>query len=446
MGGNASRGRWLLHWQQRRPSALRAAKQSRSVSGRSNQRSILQPATHEAVQFLQSKLAKIPHTFLGATSAQLQGANVPDSYGSSVQVSVQWDFLQPLHQQLVQEQLQPSLISHLGRGQLGFSMQRQGLTLQLQADRNTVVAMDPNRVQVSDPHGSGQVYWCESLLSVRQGAPPDLAAAVDDRLQQMQAQLTANNAEAWSQSEAEGAWLKRLGSPEDTAAWIRQDPWLRLGRPLFKHLPEQLSGLKLMNLMGSHGTKAVAAAVLGAQATCVDISPVNAAYGSKVAAAAAVEVDFVVADVLQLPPEQLAGGYHVVLLELGVLHYFIDLAPLMTVIAQLLRPGGTLLLREFHPVDTKLLKGKGKARKVAGDYFSQGLVSSSVAYSKYADAQNKDSTKVLLRQWGLGEVVTAVCEAGLVLQRLEEEPTVALEDAGLPKLFTLIASRPMQHS
>jgi hypothetical protein len=194
--GNASPSLWLLHWQQRRPSACRAAKQSRTVSGQSNQSSVVQPALHDAVQFLQSKLAtRFPHTFLGATSAHLQGANMPDSYASSVQVSVQWDFMQPLHQQLAQEQLQPSPISHLGRGQLGFSMQRQGLTLQMQADRNTVVAMDPNRVQVSDPQGSGQVYWCESLLSVRQGAPPDLAAAVNDRLQQMQAQLTANNAQ-----------------------------------------------------------------------------------------------------------------------------------------------------------------------------------------------------------------------------------------------------------
>jgi hypothetical protein len=59
--------------------------------------------------------------------------------------------------------------------------------------------------------------------------------------------------------------------------------------------------------MGSHGTKAIAAAVLGAQATCVDISPVNAAYGAKVAAAAGVQVDSVVADVLHLPPEKLTG-------------------------------------------------------------------------------------------------------------------------------------------
>jgi SAM-dependent methyltransferase len=67
----------------------------------------------------------------------------------------------------------------------------------------------------------------------------------------------------------------------------------------------------------------------------------------------------------------LAGQYDIVLLELGVLHYFIDLHPLMSKVQQLLRPGGRLLLREFHPVSTKLVSSKGKKHKVAGDYFSQ---------------------------------------------------------------------------
>jgi 23S rRNA G2069 N7-methylase RlmK/C1962 C5-methylase RlmI len=66
----------------------------------------------------------------------------------------------------------------------------------------------------------------------------------------------------------------------------------------------------LINLMGSHGGKAVAAALLGAEATCVDISPTNVSYGCKLAAAAGVaeRVKFVVADVLQLPKEELTGG------------------------------------------------------------------------------------------------------------------------------------------
>jgi SAM-dependent methyltransferase len=142
-----------------------------------------------------------------------------------------------------------------------------------------------------------------------------------------------------------------------------------------------------------------------------------------------------------------AGAYDVVLLEMGVLHYFIDLAPLLAVVKQLLKPGGRLLLREFHPVSTKLIKDK--AADGFGNYLSQELVVSSVAYSKHstpnhrnkrmqaADAGEGHCTQ--LRKWGLGEVVTAVCESGLVLSCLEEGPTVKLADQGLPKLFTLVA-------
>jgi SAM-dependent methyltransferase len=141
-----------------------------------------------------------------------------------------------------------------------------------------------------------------------------------------------------------------------------------------------------------------------------------------------------------------AGAYDVVLLEMGVLHYFIDVTPLLTVVKQLLKPGGRLLLREFHPVSTKLIKDKANG---FGNYFSQELVVSSVAYSKHstpdhrhkrlqaADVGGGPCTR--LRQWGLGEVVTAVCDSGLVLSCLEEGPTVKLADQGLPKLFTLVA-------
>ena len=136
-----------------------------------------------------------------------------------------------------------------------------------------------------------------------------------------------------------------------------------------------------------------------------------------------------------------------VLLELGVLHYFLDLAPLLAVVQQLLSPGGKLLLREFHPVSTKLITSTGKKHMVTGDYFSQALVRTPVAYSKYATTDQRSGSDeqqqgVQLRQWSLGEVVTAVCEAGLVMQCLEEEPGVKADDAGLPKVFTLVASKP----
>lgn len=147
----------------------------------------------QAVSYLQSKLAKYGHMFVGATAAQLQGAKVPSSY-STVELLLQWDHLETLHETLTQEQLQPSPIMPQGRGQIGFRVQLQGATVLVSAEHNAVVNSKPNRLQVIDPVSRQQV-WCESLLSVRDRAQPDLAAAVDARLQEMQAELTASNAE-----------------------------------------------------------------------------------------------------------------------------------------------------------------------------------------------------------------------------------------------------------
>lgn len=113
---------------------------------------------------------------------------------TDVQVSLQWDALQYLHTQLTQEQLHPGPIQSVGRGQLAFAVQLQGTPVHLQSDLNTVVSLEPWRIQVTDP-ASKQQYWCESLLSIRDGAAQDLAAAVDARIQELQLQLTADNAQ-----------------------------------------------------------------------------------------------------------------------------------------------------------------------------------------------------------------------------------------------------------
>lgn len=143
-----------------------------------------------------------------------------------------------------------------------------------------------------------------------------------------------------------------------------------------------------------------------------------------------------------------------------MLHYFLDLNPLFALAFRLLRPsaGATLVLREFHPISTKLLQkpGASKKWKLAGSYFDCDLATSAVAYSKHnsnegAGASGNGSgdggaaegpAGTLLRRWTLGEVVTAAAAAGFVVVRLEEEPGVRLADAGIPKLFTLVARRP----
>lgn len=118
--------------------------------------------------------------------------------------------------------------------------------------------------------------------------------------------------------------------------------------------------------------------------------------------------------------------------------------------------------------------------QVSGDYFQAGLVPARVAYAKYqyqgppapspvlpaaaaaasptatptatasatsgasASAAPLPSTvlsslNTLQRRWTLGEVVSAAARAGLTLVALEEEAGAKSDDAGLPKVFTLVA-------
>ena len=64
---------------------------------------------------------------------------------------------------------------------------------------------------------------------------------------------------------------------------------------------------------------------LGSEVTVVDISASNAKYANELADAAGVSIQYVVSDVLNV---QLSESFDIVLLELGVLHYFLDLKPL----------------------------------------------------------------------------------------------------------------------
>lgn len=84
-------------------------------------------------------------------------------------------------------------------------------------------------------------------------------------------------------------------------------------------------GKHIINLLGSKGNKAVALALLGSDVTVVDISASNAKYANELAAAADVSIHYIVSDVLDV---NLSKSFDIVLLELGVLHYFLDLKPL----------------------------------------------------------------------------------------------------------------------
>lgn len=259
------------------------------------------------------------------------------------------------------------------------------------------------------------------------------------------------NEKAWNSGPYQ-AWVTRYGTPAEAAEKLKKQPEARL-KGLYAYM-EGLAGKKVANLLGSHGSMAVAMALLGAEATVVDIASENARYARELASAAGVPLRYVVSDVLELPGDELTGDYDLVLMEFGILHYFVDLAPLMAVVRGLLKPGGRLLLQEFHPLTTKLIQSKGttahiRKHKVTGDYFDTSVREVDVAYGKFLpNEEQAQLPKVKLRYWNLGEVVTAVASAGLMIRRLTEEPNQSSEvfDKGIPKSFTLVADKLREES
>ncbi|WP_151736382.1 class I SAM-dependent methyltransferase ['Paenibacillus yunnanensis' Narsing Rao et al. 2020] len=249
------------------------------------------------------------------------------------------------------------------------------------------------------------------------------------------------------------AWVARFGAPAEAAAKLAQQPAGRLF-PLNDYLGE-VEGRRVMNLMGSNGMKAVALALLGAEVTVADFSEANARYARELAREAGVELEYVVADVLQLPDTVKRGTYDLVFAEMGIVHYFTDLQPFMKTVMELLAPGGRFVLRDFHPVTTKLISSKGstakvRKHKVSGDYFDTALEEKRVSYSKYLPSSGGEAGEegrhsvVYWRRWTLGEIVTAAAQAGLMIRELAEEPNLSSDvyDKGIPKTFTLAAVKP----
>ncbi len=231
-----------------------------------------------------------------------------------------------------------------------------------------------------------------------------------------QKQLSTINKQSWNAAAYE-AWTNRHGTPKEYAKKLLQDP----AHEVSYYLPyiENIQEKRIINLIGSKGNKAVAFALLGADVTVVDISESNAKYANELADAAGTSITYIVSDVLDISPSK---TFDVVLLELGVLHYFLDLKPLFKLIAGLLKDGGTFILRDYHPLYTKLVAIDHEMFQANGNYFYEEIIEDNVAYSSLLDKTQRDLLpKTKIRRWTLGEIITEIAKANLRIEELIEE-------------------------
>ena len=255
----------------------------------------------------------------------------------------------------------------------------------------------------------------------------------------MNKEATANK-NAWEYRAYE--YWHRQGTPKEKAAELKKAPLSRfyLHRSYFDN--EQVSGKKIANPCGSNGKMAVALALLGADVTVFDISTENEKYALALAKEADVALQYVVGDFCEIDLGEHGNTFDIAYAEGGIIHYFPDIAAFMQMLFSIIKPGGQLVLSDFHPF--RKINPAGSAmmsvKQTDGNYFDTRTHPVDIAYRPFFPQEEQAAfPKCRCRFYTISEIINGVIGAGFTLLEFLEHPNY--ENSKLPGLFTIVARK-----
>lgn len=184
-------------------------------------------------------------------------------------------------------------------------------------------------------------------------------------------------------------------------------------------------GKTLLHLQCHFGIDTLSWARLGATVTGADFSPAAIRLARELAADLGVaDARFVESNLYDLPAT-LAGEFDVVYTSRGVLGWLPDIRGWARVVAHFVKPGGIFYISEIHPI-AQAFENEGVAPgelRLAYPYWSHVEPLVFDVQGSYADP-TADVGEQREHGWdhGLGEIVTALIDAGLTLEWLRESP------------------------
>jgi SAM-dependent methyltransferase len=184
-----------------------------------------------------------------------------------------------------------------------------------------------------------------------------------------------------------------------------------------------VSGADLLHLQCHFGIDTLSWARLGARVTGVDFSPCAIALARALAAEVGIDVRFVEASIDELPT-RLDGRFDVVYTSRGVLGWLRDLDASARTIAHFLQPGGVFYVTEIHPVAQVFDDAPGvRELRLRYPYFPRAEPLVLPVHGSYAES-HADVSATTEYGWvhSLGEIISAVCDAGLRVELLHELP------------------------
>jgi 2-polyprenyl-3-methyl-5-hydroxy-6-metoxy-1,4-benzoquinol methylase len=214
-----------------------------------------------------------------------------------------------------------------------------------------------------------------------------------------------------------------------------------------------LDGLDVLHLQCHIGTDTLSLARLGARVTGVDLSGASLEEARRLATRAGADIEYVHSDVYGAPQALEDRRFDLVYTGIGAICWLPSIRRWAQTVADLLRPGGRLFIRDGHPVLLSALAmavgtehvDRRQQPQISGPealtpalelpYFEQP--EPLIWEDEYSYAGSDKVAQPRSMEWnhGLGEIVTAVLDAGLELTSLIEHDSVPWD--ALPGLMVL---------
>ncbi len=177
----------------------------------------------------------------------------------------------------------------------------------------------------------------------------------------------------------------------------------------------EVSDRTILHLQCHFGQDTLSLARMGAKVTGIDLSDEAIEVGRSLAKKLNLEAQFHATDVYSTP-DFVKNQFDIVFTSYGTIGWLPDLDKWAKVIVDSLKPGGTFVMAEFHPV---VWMFDNDFNEVKYTYFKSDPIEETED-GTYADTEAPIKINYISWNHGLGEVVRALQKAGLVVTFFNE--------------------------
>ena len=180
---------------------------------------------------------------------------------------------------------------------------------------------------------------------------------------------------------------------------------------------KDVNGKSLLHLQCHFGQDTLSWSRMGAHCTGIDLSDEGVKLAKQLNNELKLDASFVCCNVLDTS-KHVKETFDIVFTSYGVIGWLPDLKPWGKMIAERLNSGGVFYMVEFHPIVCMF------------DYLNKnpimkyGYMQDEVIYEEYEGTYANENSKMISKEYGwnhgLGEVITALTDAGLHIDYLSE--------------------------